>query len=161
MSHRPDEKCLQCDEIRARENAEGAARRYCNLEPTVVFPNIRTCPKDYSPLNCSTCSKNAEDCIQKYNLVSLARGCASHTDAVKNILSSIPTCDLVREIERREGVDATSVLPGWSYEVEKNPPENEDDDENIYNSLNDESDNPGRWSSLSGEGPAKILVVVD
>lgn len=75
-------------------------------------------------------------------------------------LAKIKTCDLVRELEKRVGDNHTTVLKGWEYSLEKTPPE-ENEDENLYNYGGDESDNPGMWTSISGIGPAKILVVVD
>lgn len=75
---------------------------------------------------------------------------------LNNELKGYTTQELVRELCSREGVDVTTLLPGWEYSVEKNPPE---EDTNLYDYFDDEADNPGMWSSLSGEGPSKIIVV--
>jgi len=100
-----------CPELREREGASGAARKYCNLDPTRCITNIITCPKIWSPLNCRTCNISALDCRYKHLHCYDETGCASHTDVNQHILKSIPTADLVRELFTRQDVKVARTIP--------------------------------------------------
>ena len=57
-----------------------ALKHFCDLEPERCMINLPICPLDYHPLNCDTCSKTPEECLQKYNSHYKVTGCASHSN---------------------------------------------------------------------------------
>jgi hypothetical protein len=62
--------------------------------------------------------------------------------------SSVPTCDMVNELAKRDGVTELTVIPVEGvYQIRIGTPDEDDRD-------------PPKWRQELGNGPARILVVL-
>ena len=126
-----------------------SARKYfCDLEPEMCIINLPICPLDYHPLNCDTCSKTPEECLQKHNSHYKVTGCASHSNAGDYLANKLPIANLVKTlISHERECELLFILS--------------DVDETFQGKYYNWKKDSGYTTPGSVHGPAKILVVKD
>ncbi len=79
----------------------------------------------------------------------MSKSAEQAADELQAILSGISTKDLVEELAKREGVKEFTVMPVEGvYQIRIGTP----DEDDRY---------PPKWRQELGNGPARILVVID